>query len=51
MEVELKLESGRGEPKLVIYAGEDTPELRELAEQLRRLELAPIILWEGERSM
>lgn len=51
MEVELKLEPGRGEPRLVIYAGEDTPELRELAEQLRRLELAPITLWEGERSV
>lgn len=50
MEVELKLEPGRGEPKLVIYAGEDTPELRELAENLRKLELSPILLWQGERS-
>lgn len=50
MEVELKLEPGRKEPKLVICAGEETPELRDLAEQLRKLELAPIALWDGERS-
>lgn len=50
MEVELKLEPGRKEPKLVIYAEEETPELRDLAEQLRKLELAPIVLWDGGRS-
>lgn len=49
MEVELKLEPGREDTKLVIYAGADTPELRELAERLRKLELAPIVLWDGER--
>lgn len=50
MEVELKLEPGREEPKLIICAGADTPELRDLAEQLRKLELAPIALWDGEQS-
>ena len=33
MEVEIKLEPGRKEPRAVLYAGEDTRELRELAER------------------
>lgn len=51
MEVELRLEPGLEEPRLIICAGADTPELRDLAEQLRKLELAPVVLWDGERSV
>ena len=50
MEVELKLEPGRKEPKLVVVAGEDTPELRRLLKELESLTPAPIDVWEGDRS-
>lgn len=42
MEVEIRLESGRKEPKVVILAGEDSGELRRLAESLSRLSLGPV---------
>ena len=41
-EVEFKLEPGRQEPKIVILAGEESGELRRLAERLSRLALGPI---------
>ena len=50
MEVELKIEPGRTEPKIIIYAGEDTPELRRLAQELSGLTFAPIPVWREERS-
>ena len=40
MEVEVKLEQGRQEPKVVILAGEDSPELRHLADSLSKLALS-----------
>lgn len=50
MEVEWKLEPGRKEPKIVVLAGEDSPELRRLLRELEGLSPAPISIWEGERS-
>ena len=37
MEVEIKTEPGRQEPKIVILAGEESEELRRLAESLSKL--------------
>mgnify|MGYP002564732932 CR=1 FL=1 len=51
MEVELKLEPGRQEPKVVILAGEDSPALERLREQLSGLSLGPIPVWRGERAL
>ena len=42
MEVEVKLEPGRKELKAVLYAGADTPELRELADRLAGVFLGPV---------
>ena len=50
MEVELKIEPGRTEPRIVITAREDTPELRRLVQELSGLARAPIQVWRGERS-
>jgi len=49
MEVELKLEPGRKEPKILILAGEETPELRRLMEELSGLAIGPIQVWKNER--
>ena len=51
MEVEIRLESGRKEPKVVILAGEDSGELRRLAESLSRLSLGPIPVSGGEEKL
>ena len=51
MEVELKLEPGRPEPKVVILAGEVTPALEQLVRELAGLALAPIPIWEGDRAL
>ena len=51
MDVELRLEPGRKEPKIVILAGEDTPELRRLAEELSGLALGPVAVWKGEQAL
>jgi len=51
MDVELRLEPGRQEPKIVILAGEDTPELRELIQELGNLALGPIPAWRGEERV
>lgn len=50
MEVELKVEPGRKEPKVVIVAGEDSPQLQQLVRELAGLSLGPIQVWEGERT-
>lgn len=42
MEVEVRLEQGREEPKVVILAGEETEEVRRLVEQLGKLRLDPV---------
>ena len=49
MEVEIKIDPERQEPKLVIYAPQETPELRELAKQLSALSLGPLQVWEEDR--
>ena len=51
MEVELKLEPGRQEPKVVILAGEDSPSLERLRAHLSGLSLGPITVWRGERAL
>ncbi len=51
MEVEVKLEQGRQEPKVVILAGEDSPELRHLADSLSKLALGPILVSRGEEKL
>ena len=51
MEVELKLEPGRQEPKVVILAGEDSAELRRLAEWLAGLTLGPVPVRRGEERL
>lgn len=50
MEVEIRIDPERQEPKLVIYAAQETPELQKLAEQLSGLALGPVQVWEEERS-
>lgn len=49
MEVELKLEKGRENPKILILAGEETEELRALMAELSGLALGPIPVWNEER--
>ena len=48
MEVEIRIEPGRQEPKVVILAGEEGPELRQLAASLARLALGPVPVSRGE---
>lgn len=50
MEVEIRLDPERQQPRLVIYAAEETDELRELARQLEQLSLGPVQLWREERA-
>lgn len=50
MDVEIKVEPGRPEPKILILAGEETEELRRLAQELAGLTLAPIPVWLGEQT-
>ena len=42
MEVEVKLEDGRTEPKVVILAGAETEEVRRLVQRLSGLNLGPV---------
>lgn len=49
MEIEIKIDPELQEPKLVICAPQDTPELRELARQLAGLSLGPVQVWEEDR--
>ena len=51
MEVEIRLEPGRKEPRAVIYAGADTPELQELAQRLSGVFLGPVPAFRGERAV
>ena len=51
MEVEIRVEPGRQEPKAVILAGEESGELRRLAEQLSRLALGPVPVSRGEEKL
>ena len=51
VEVEIKLEPGRKEPRAVLYAGEDTRELRELAERLAGMFLGPIPAFQGDQAV
>ncbi len=51
MDVELKIEPGRGEPKVVILAGADSPDLQQLVLELAGLSLDPIQVWTGEQAL
>ncbi len=51
MEVEFRLDPERGEPKLVILAAADSPDLRRLAEELSGLRLDPVPVWDGETAL
>ena len=51
MEVEIKIEPGRQELKVVILAGEDSAELCRLAENLRGLALGPVPVSCGEKKL
>ena len=50
MEVEIRIDPELEQPKLVIYAPQETPALHLLAQQLSALSLGPIQVWEEERS-
>ena len=50
MEVEIRIDPNLEQPKVVICAPQETPELRRLAEQLSALALGPIQVWEEDRS-
>ena len=50
MKVEIRINSQLQEPKLIICAPENTPELQELARQLAGISLGPIRVWEDDRS-
>lgn len=51
MEVELRLEPGRLEPKVIILAGEESPAVERLIRELSGLALAPIPVWRGEELL
>ena len=51
MEIEIRVEPGRQEPKVVILAGEESEDLRRLAESLSRLDLGPIPVHRGEEKL
>ncbi len=51
MEVEIRTELGRQEPKIVILAGEESEELRRLAESLSKLALGPIPVSREEEKL
>ena len=51
MEVEIRIESGRREPKVVILASEESEELRRLAESLSALPMGPIPVGRGEEKL
>ena len=50
MKVELKLQPGLEEPNIVIYASQETEELRQLMEQLAKKDLSPILALKNERT-
>lgn len=51
MEIEIKIEPGRQEPKVVILTGEESEDLRCLAESLSRLAMGPIPVQRGEEKL
>lgn len=51
MEVEIRTESGRQEPKVIILAGEESEELRRLADRLSALAVGPIPAGRGEEKL
>lgn len=51
MEVEIRTEPGRQEPKIVILAGEESEELRRLADSLSALTLGPVPAGRGEEKL
>lgn len=51
MEVEIRTEPGRQEPKIVILAGEESEELRCLADSLSALALGPVPVSRGEEKL
>ena len=51
MEVEIRIEPGRHEPKVVILAGEESEELRRLADSLSALPMGPIPVGRGEEKL
>ena len=51
MEVEIRIEPGRQEPKVVILAGEESEELRRLADSLSTLPMGPIPVGRGEEKL
>lgn len=48
MEVELRIEPGLKEPKAVLLAESDTPEIRQLIQELAGLALGPVQVWKGD---
>ena len=50
MEVEIRIDPELKQPKLVIHAPQETPQLRQLADQLAAISLGPVQVWEEERS-
>ena len=51
MEVEIRTELGRQEPKIVILAGEESEELRRLADSLSKLALGPVPVVREEEKL
>ena len=51
MEVKLRVEPGRQEPKIIILAGEENDELRRLAENLSKLSLGPVPVSLGDEKL
>ena len=51
LKVEIKLEKGREEPKVIILAGAETEEVRQLARQLQGLRLDPVPVRRGEERL
>lgn len=51
MEAEIRIEPGRQEPKVIILAGEESEELRRLAESLRSVAMGPVPVSKGEERL
>ena len=51
MEVEIRIEPGRLEPKIVVLAGEESEALRRLADRLSSLTIGPIPASRGEEKL
>lgn len=51
MKVELKLQPGLDEPKVVIVAGTESEQLRQLMDHLAKLDLAPIPALDSEQTV